>query len=247
MLHHTERVECGWIVVRGLIFFLALFSCVFVQAQQFPDKDAILTVGSGGRSIKASALNTGDIIVSTTNANISEVIRKITSSPVSHAMVYVGNGMVIEAVGTGVQLVKLDDATKDATLAVAFRYPNLSQGQKTDIVDFLMAQLGKKYDFVGLVIHPSFKVVDELCSGYSGGKAALCKSWLGKVVAGIEVLANNKIISSKDEFFCSELVAAAFQSAGLAIFSKPSNTNPGEIPVIASFHVLEYVGHYKTT
>lgn len=232
------------------IFFFALIVFINydfpISAQQFPDPSSILTVGSGGRSIKESALKEGDIIVSTTKENISEIIRNITSSPVSHAMVYVGNGMVVEAIGSGVRLRTLEQATSDSTIAVAFRYPKITKDQQTRIVEFLYSQLGKKYNFIGLVRHPNFKVVDELCSAYASNRLALCKNWVGKVVSGIDILVRNRIISSKDEFFCSELVATAFENAGLNIFSKPSETNPGEIPVIATFKTLEYVGHLKT-
>jgi uncharacterized protein YycO len=161
-------------------------------------------------------------------------------------MVYIGNGFVIESVASGVRSNTLDQATSNATLAVAFRYPKITSQQTAAVLAFLNKQLGKKYNFVGLVRHPNFKVVDELCDAYAGGNAALCKAWLGRVVTGIDLLVDSKMISSKDEFFCSELVAAAYQSAGLSLFSKPSATTPGEIPLISTFQVLEYVGHYKT-
>lgn len=214
-------------------------------AQKVPDPGAILTAGNGGRSITESSLQKGDILVSTTNENISQIIRNITSSPVSHALVYVGDGMVIEAIGSGVKLKTLEQATVASTIVVAYRYPKITSGQQDQIVEFAKLQLGKGYNFIGLVRHPNFKIADDLCNSYAGNNAALCKNWFGKVLNGVDIVVNNKIFSSKDEFFCSELVAAAYKNGGLNIFSKPADTNPGEIPIIANFQTLEYVGHFK--
>lgn len=63
-----------------------------------------LDPGVGGQSIDENALSIGDIIVSTTPALISRVIRRATGSVVSHALVYIGGGQVVEAIGAGVTL-----------------------------------------------------------------------------------------------------------------------------------------------
>lgn len=54
----------------------------------------------GGQSISVAALMPADVIVSTTNAAISRAIRTVSSSVVSHAMIYAGGGFVIESIGT---------------------------------------------------------------------------------------------------------------------------------------------------
>lgn len=71
--------------------------------------------------ITASALRPADIIVSTTNAADSAVIRAGIGSSVSHSMVYVGGGFVIEAVERGVLKNQLTDALNEAVLAIALR------------------------------------------------------------------------------------------------------------------------------
>ena len=62
-----------------------------------------LDPGVGGMSIGVDALQPADIIVSTARHAVSYAIRAGTLSAISHAMLYVGNGKVIEAVGSGVR------------------------------------------------------------------------------------------------------------------------------------------------
>lgn len=53
--------------------------------------------------IDVNALRPADIIVSTTNAAVSAVIRAGIGSSVSHSMIYIGGSTVIEAVERGAQ------------------------------------------------------------------------------------------------------------------------------------------------
>jgi len=48
---------------------------------------------------------------------------------VSHAMLYIGNGQVIEAVQGGVVVRSLQSALSDASLAVAYRSTDMDVGQ----------------------------------------------------------------------------------------------------------------------
>ena len=52
----------------------------------------------GGLCISTAALQEADIIVSTTNATISQAIRAASGSVVSHAMIYAGNDQLLERV-----------------------------------------------------------------------------------------------------------------------------------------------------
>ena len=72
-----------------------------------------LDPGVGGQCVGESALEAGDLIVSTTAARVSRGIRTATSSPVSHAMLYVGNGQVIEAIQEGVVERPLSTITRE--------------------------------------------------------------------------------------------------------------------------------------
>ncbi len=87
-----------------------------------------LDPGAGGRSIDTRALHMGDIVVSTIKKSvISAGIRAATSSPVSHSILYIGNEQAIEAIADGIVLRSLAQAIEDTTLAVAYRYPEISE------------------------------------------------------------------------------------------------------------------------
>src|SRR5688572_11877595 len=85
--------------------------------------------------ISVNALRPADIIVSTTNARISAVIRAGIGSSVSHSMLYVGGSHVVEAIGSGVTRQPLADALNHAVLAIALRRRNLTVKQQGDVVE----------------------------------------------------------------------------------------------------------------
>jgi cell wall-associated NlpC family hydrolase len=105
--------------------------------------------GGGGQSIGETALQAADIIVSTTRAGTSGVIRVGTSSVVSHAALYIGNGEVIEAIGQGVVRHGLRSALSEDALAVAYRAPAMTDAIATRIIAFASAQIGAAYSVPG--------------------------------------------------------------------------------------------------
>jgi hypothetical protein len=84
--------------------------------------------------INVNALRPADIIVSTTDAAVSAVIRTGIGSSVSHSMIYIGGSTVIEAVERGVLRRPLAEALGGAVLAIALRRRNLTEKQRADVV-----------------------------------------------------------------------------------------------------------------
>jgi cell wall-associated NlpC family hydrolase len=115
-------------------------------------KPIALDPGVGGMCIGPDALQPADIIVSTTRAGVSGVIRIGTRAVVSHAALYVGGGDVIEAIGAGVVRRTLDAALSDDALAVAYRSPNIDPAVASRVVGFAAAQLGKPYSVKGAAL-----------------------------------------------------------------------------------------------
>ena len=189
-----------------------------------------LDPGNGGRSIDTSALQIGDIILSTTNQVPSKLIRFATNSPVSHSMLYVGGGQVVEAVGEGVRLVPIETALADANFAVAVRYPGLTNEQALKIRDYADHQLGKPYDYRYGVVGQALFRLDLVC-GFP-------MEQVGRVNLGT---------GTNDKWFCSELVIASFAAADVPLTkTPPSWTSPGDIVPLVLNGNLEYVGHLKT-
>ena len=80
--------------------------------------------------------------MSTTSGFISDVIRVVTYSTVSHAALYAGNGEVIEAITPGVVLRTLEQALADDALAVAYRSPDMTPAIANKIVRYTSSQIG---------------------------------------------------------------------------------------------------------
>ena len=182
-----------------------------------------------GRTIPYDLLQPADIIVSTTSANVSRVIRVGTFSKVSHACLYVGSLEVIEAIGEGVVNRTIEESVGADTLAIVLRHKNMSAAAAAIIVRYAGRQVGKKYDLAGAAsaapgVTKGFICVvsPALCVGLAGGEAA-------------------NALDQDAKFFCSELVARAYEQANMRLINRPAyQTNPDDV---YTSHVLCYVGN----
>ncbi|MEP7341352.1 MAG: hypothetical protein ABI977_26720 [Acidobacteriota bacterium] len=191
---------------------------------------ALTPKDGAGMSMGESALVSADIIVSTTRAAVSFGIRAGSLSHVSHAMLYIGGGEVIEATGQGVVKRALATALHDATLAVAYRRKELSRLEADLVIRFAERQKGRKYDTAGAML-----------SGGGRANTLLCVTLLGGVGC---VVAREGGFSNAEKFYCSELVAEAFRQAHKPIVDFRSDaSSPQNIVQAYSNGLLEYVGH----
>lgn len=145
--------------------------------------------------ITVSALRPGDIIVSTTDAGVSAVIRAGIGSSVSHSMIYVGGSAVIEAIEEGVRRRPLAAALANAVLAIALRRRNLTEKQRADVVKYATRFMWRPYDHVGAAGSGT-----SLARG--GLLAALgCGISLGFCALGTAGVANNAKLENADRAF----------------------------------------------
>jgi cell wall-associated NlpC family hydrolase len=195
-----------------------------------------LTPDTGGRSIGVDALQVGDIVVSTTPQFKSGMIRGVTGSPVSHALVYVGDGQVVEAIGKGVALRGLSESLADDDLAVALRYPDLTLEQGARIRDYVGNQIGKPYSYTGAAKAGGFHILEEFCRGmFTEPEFSYCVAALWPIQ--FEPTEPNR-------FFCSELVVDAYASAGVPLTDQPAGeVSPGDIAALPLVDKVRYVGH----
>lgn len=202
------------------------------------DTDIPLDPGNGGMSIDESALQIGDIIVSTTPALISRAIRVATGAPVSHALIYIGGSQVVEAIGEGVVLRSLAESVAASTVAVAFRVPDLTSDEGLRVRDFVGKQIGLPYNRMGIVRQAAFQLDRAVfCHGKTGDDYTRCVNWVGRVDMGTP---------DNSSFFCSELVLAAFADAGVPLVTTPPGWgSPGDIADLRLDGRLAYVGHLK--
>lgn len=193
-------------------------------------------------TIAVNQLRTADIIVSTTGASVSGVIRTGTGSSVSHSMLYIGNQFVVEAIASGVVKRPLAQAIKDATLAIALRRRNTTEAIRNAVV-----QHAERYSRRGL----PYDEIGAAGSGTATNRGRMlatigCSLSLLACGAGASAIARNASPGQADQaFFCSELVARVFELAGAPITdSSPSFTTPRHVRVSSA---LLYVGHLKDT
>jgi hypothetical protein len=209
----------------------------YVEQQGISDwinnPDIPLSPTVGGMSLDHNALEIADIIVSTTMEAPSIAIRRI-GSPVSHVMLYVGGGMVVEAVGEGVVHRPLTEALAHSYVGVAFRHPNITGEQGLMVRDFVGQRIGAAYDYDLILAHARFQLGRMICQQLPESQRQRCLNAMGPVDIG----------AGRDgRFICSSLVAEAFAAAGAPLLPIPARAaNPGEIALSTS---LVYLGHVK--
>jgi uncharacterized protein YycO len=174
--------------------------------------------------------------VEASNGANSIFIRANTGGDVSHALLYAGQNIIVEAVEEGVREVGITEALGEATLAIALRYPRLSKEQRQQIIDNARSFLHRKYDYVGAggTLH--------------GRRGTLIYIGACSIVGILPCMGGRKAIKNNakpehadDKFFCSELVTRAYEMAGVKIVDgEPSYTNPRMIHYSKK---LQYLGH----
>ncbi len=194
-------------------------------------------------TVDIKTLRKGDIIVSTTNADISKAIRQGIGSDFSHSMLYKGSNIVIEAIAEGVVERSWSDASSEATLAIALRRRDMTDALRDEVVKHAESFKGLKYDAVGAAGAGITKKRGAVLSGILFGGLSIFPMGSSAGVITNGAVLNNARDSNKDKaFFCSELVARAYQLAGkpLADGVEPTFMNPREIRMSSK---LLYIGH----
>src|SRR5512145_225649 len=220
--------------VAVLIAVVVLAGCATRMADRRPDASASsgkalafqrksLTPIDGGRFATAAELQPGDILLSADPGMASAGIRLLTTSPVSHASIYVGDGEVAEALRGGVRLRSMERVLQEETVVAAFRHPALDEERARRMVDFAREHVGKPYDYLGVMLHAPFALQRRVCE--LPGVPTLLRE------ACLSTLATLQLIHGGDDrFFCSQFVLESYRSAGLPITrARPHWVSPEDI------------------
>lgn len=105
------------------------------------------------KKFNLSTIQIGDIILTTTTELLSKGIRKVTKGDISHALIYVGAGSVIDSTNEGVrsrslQRLFLEDGSAVHVLRLA---DELSKTKARQIVDFARQRIGTQYSIIEAV------------------------------------------------------------------------------------------------
>lgn len=205
--------------------------------------------GQGGELIGPSSLLPGDILLSSAGTVQSVGIQLATFAPVSHALVYLGDGVIAEAVGEGVRVRGVDAMLDDEQMVVAFRDPGLTPEQAARLRAWSQAQVGVRYNYVGVLLSAPFQFDRRLCELplVPDPVRDACVRGFATVQLGA---------SSNDRFFCSQFVLEAYRQAGAPLTeADPRWVSPadllhmreGDLSTLAAARPLRYVGHLKYT
>jgi hypothetical protein len=208
----------------------------------------LLTPANGGRHITSTELQPGDIILSSTDGVTSLGIRLLTLSPVSHAALYLGNDDIAEAVGSGIRTRKMEGFIADESTIVAFRHPGVRAEHAQTMRNFALAQAGKQYNVMGVVLQAPFTLQRQYC------ELPLVPSLVrDSCIRGLAAIQLG--VARNDRFFCSQFVLAAYQVAKLPLTTAdPLLVSPadllhmreGDVPSVRIEQALHYVGHLKS-
>lgn len=170
------------------------------------------------------SLKKGDYILSGDSDNIvSNAIKSVTDSNYSHAMIYIGHGRVLEAVGKGVIIAPVDKYFDGGHDLLILRLNDRSKVGK--IIKYLNKKLGRKYSKIQIV-------VDLILVGI-------------KKLTGKDFRRDWKVDIDKKGEVCSELQAEGIwkvMQKRVVPGINPSETFPSDFIKSKLFHkITEYV------
>lgn len=194
--------------------------------------------------LHTSKLQAGDVLLcrgNTTGVSLSALIRSeisaATSSPYTHAAIYLGNNEVADArVLQGICVRQLTELLTESVYIAVLRQPDVwSPDRISKLKSFIcrLVEMGAKYNrapFNGYILEPALnrKLLWE------GRQLDYYKT----VVDQIEALFSGNTPPSPDDpyrrYFCSELVVAAFKvcgymGEGVDIIYNPAYLAPGDL------------------
>lgn len=192
-------------------------------------------------------LQPGDIILTSAPTLRSLGIRLVTLSSVSHAALYIGEGRVVEALGSGVQVRPLEELLSEESIALVLRHPGLSPEQQLGIADYARGKAGARFNFVGATLHVPFSVTRRICELplLPGALRDACLRSIGAL---------SYVAASESQLFCSQLVMQAYRRAGVPVTdADPRLLSPadilhmreGDVASVAVRTQLRSVGYLK--
>jgi len=173
-------------------------------------------------TLDLSQVRPADIIVTWSGGAASKAIRIGSCSSYSHAILALDGGKCIHALpGEGVKDEKLSDALEDSSAATLYRHHRINSSFAAWICDYAEEQVReqKTYDYVG-----------ALRSGVATGCFLTKYSLEGMFIQLVDGMGAILDGGHDDSFFCSELIARAYEKNQLPLINRPAHTvTPGAL------------------
>lgn len=222
-----ESASTMWARASRLVSEMSTRSFEFMFGPQNKDVNAAIAAFGApdafvtSPEISVDDLEIGDIIVTSTPSQISQLIQVATWSYYSHAMLYVGDGRVIEATGDGVEQNLLIDAQRQSWRVGVMRVQGLDQNDQGNLVVGATQLLGLPYNFAGLGAFGTQRITCMATSGYMSFEAALACLRPGAVQL-------SALVMDTDALFCSQVITRAYEHARLPLFEN-NGASPGDL------------------
>lgn len=146
----------------------------------------------------------GDYGVVKTKGWVGKLIRLGTMARWNHTFIYIGDGNIIEANPTGVEI----KPVTEYSLIAWNQHEVLSDKQRMRIVEEAQKLVGRPYGFLDIAN-------------------------LILRILGLKILANTSLLNKMAERYgviCSELVALSYKAASITLIDKPANiVTPGDL------------------
>lgn len=159
-----------------------------------------------------SQLKPGDVLVwfSSTDkrSKAHDLIREFTHGAYSHAGIYLGNGMSIDAGPRGISECSLDDLLEQFEVANVMRWEDIDQQRITVATDFARKCIGYKYASFDAKMLPIRRRANQR------RVTAQRKSTLTDLL-GFMLLKWRKFFPPTKSIYCSQLIVEAYHAAGL--------------------------------
>jgi len=199
--------------------------------------------------IQPSDLRAGDILFSAEGSIRSLGIRVFSNAAVSHSFIYLGNGNIAEAVGSGTRIRPLADALKETNLTVAFRRPDLTDNDIQAIIAFAEEKNGSGYNHLGIALQAPFSIARNAC------ELPVLPRQLRRLCLNSAALVLITPFAGRG-YFCSQFVVESFNRIGKPLTAAPAEwVNPsdllhmreGDVQSVRAHAKLQYVGHLGCT
>ena len=191
-------------------------------------------------------LRPGDILLSAGKGVVAASVQLVTLAPVSHAALYVGEGVVVEAVRPEVHVRRIEDVVAEERLVLVLRHPDLTPEQAKAVSDYALQKTGTGFNFLGVTLHVPLALSRRAC------ELPLVPSPIRD--ACIRSFGVIQYAAAGERLFCSQLVLEAYRQAELPITAAgPRLISPadilhmreGDVSSVKVHKPLQFVGHLK--
>jgi hypothetical protein len=138
------------------------------------------------RVFVADLIQPGDIVLTTTPEPLSQSIRKVTGSDISHAMICVGKSSVVDSTGDGVHARNLGRLILEPSCAGHVLRPanSLTTDQLRSVISFARAAVGTRYTMTG--------ATKSVLAGFVAGRRQFCSRLVAQAYrnAGVNLVSD---------------------------------------------------------